>query len=179
LEAERARMEAVAAGVQSVNSLEELHRLTADVEGLMTLIFWGGAWCRKCTALKPKFVSLSQILMQEYSSSALQFVYADAKAVGSSRPDLPPSLALKEIAGIQSVPTFQCWRGGRVLRSYTAELEVKKVMPSVVRMVDECLTLTDAELLSEEAEADTVTEEGGGEEKLQSKWENFDEGKDK
>ncbi len=76
-------MEAVAAGVQSVNSLEELQQRMRNVEGqLTTLVFWGGSWCRKCTALKPKFVSLSQILTEQHDG-ALQFIYADAKAVGA------------------------------------------------------------------------------------------------
>ena len=120
-------MEAVAAGVVEVRSTEEWIQAADSTGEKMTVVFWGGPWCRKCQALKPKFVKLAGRFNKEGGDQ--QFIYADAKRVGAK--DLEPGK-------ISTVPTFQVWKDGKVLNQFVPGLNVNNVIPAVEAMIAEC-----------------------------------------
>jgi len=135
LEQERERMEAIAAGVIQIDRRHDFEdTVVKDASGRLIVVFWGGAWCRKCTALKPEFVKLTAEVTQEYGGDAVRAAYCDAKLIAKAT-DRPPSAILKEIAGVSIVPTVQCWRDGNVLEQYTAGSNRREVMPAVRKMV--------------------------------------------
>ena len=136
LQRERERMEAIADGVIHMDSRQEFEqKCVMDTTGRLMVVFWGGSWCRKCTALKPEFVKLTVELTREYGKNILS-AYCDAKAI-SRATDQPPSAILKDVAGVSVVPTIQCWRNGEILSEYVTGVEKKDVMPAVRKMVAE------------------------------------------
>ena len=59
-----------------------------------------------------QFVKLAGELKEEHGDG-IAFLYCDAKAIAKAT-DLPPSVILKNLAGVSIVPTLQCWRKGQV-----------------------------------------------------------------
>jgi thiol-disulfide isomerase/thioredoxin len=95
LNRDKERLEALAAGVIGVESLEQWEKLIAEnnADGHVSVVFWGGSWCRKCMALKPKYVKLAGEMTKEATEGTLRFYYADARGVaqkvGNSRAPPP------------------------------------------------------------------------------------------
>jgi len=55
LERDRERIEAIAAGVVQIDTRQDFEeKVLHDQSDRLMVIFWGGPWCRKCTALKPE-----------------------------------------------------------------------------------------------------------------------------
>lgn len=87
---QKAQLEEIAAGVKEIVSKEEWEAVVAQStqEDLVAVVFWGGSWCRKCQALKPKFVSLAANLGNEQAGK-LRFYYADARSIAKSVSPFP------------------------------------------------------------------------------------------
>jgi len=168
LNRDKERLEALAAGVIGVESLEQWEKLIAEnnADGHVSVVFWGGSWCRKCMALKPKYVKLAGEMTEEATEGTLRFYYADARGVaqkvGTSRatppprilPDElhpspsradrprvaaqsgePPSVFLKKLAGVGTVPTLQAYAGGELASEYVAGQKVNTVIPKAREMI--------------------------------------------
>jgi len=134
LERDRERIEAIAAGVVQIDSRQDFEeKVLHDQSDRLMVIFWGGPWCRKCTALKPEFVKLTAELSKVHGDNIL-CAYCDSKAIAKAT-DLPPSSILKNLAGVSIVPTLQCWRRGKVVEEFTSGKDKNEVMPAVRKMV--------------------------------------------
>jgi hypothetical protein len=80
-----------------------------------------------------KFVKLASELKEEHGDKIV-CAYCDAKAIAKAS-DLPPSVVLKNLAGVSIVPTLQCWRAGQVIAEYITGKDKNAVMPAVRKMV--------------------------------------------
>ena len=100
---------------------------------MLFVAFWGGSWCRKCTALKPAFVKTAAVLSEQFEGR-IQCIYCGAKAIAKAS-DMPPSIALEKLAGVKTVPTFQCWRNGQVVGEMVSACDRSSLLASLSEMV--------------------------------------------
>ena len=49
--------------------------------------------------------------------------------------DMPPSIALEKLAGVKTVPAFQCWRNGQVVGEMVSACDRSSLLASLSEMV--------------------------------------------
>ena len=72
--------------------------------------------------------------LKKKHGDSISLAYCDAKAIAKAT-DLPPSVILRNLAGVSIVPTLQCWRKGQVVAEHVTGKDRKAVMPAVREMV--------------------------------------------
>lgn len=125
LEQDRLALEAINAGVLDIVGEDAWREevIGAPPDRLVAVL-WGSKDCRKCKALKPKFIKLGAELKREITSDTI-FRYVDARAVGNAR----------QQAGVKVVPLLQCWRKGEIVESYLAEGQLPEAEQRIKEIV--------------------------------------------
>eukprot|EP00291_Cryptomonas_curvata_P007994 CAMPEP_0172184812 /NCGR_PEP_ID=MMETSP1050-20130122/19798_1 /TAXON_ID=233186 /ORGANISM="Cryptomonas curvata, Strain CCAP979/52" /LENGTH=160 /DNA_ID=CAMNT_0012858681 /DNA_START=114 /DNA_END=596 /DNA_ORIENTATION=+ len=113
LELDRLALEALNAGVLEIDSEEKWTTVVLDApRDRLVAVLWGSKDCRKCKALKPRFIKLAAGLVDNLPDT--EFHYVDARSVGNAR----------QQAGVRVVPLLQCWKNGGLVESFLAEGQI-------------------------------------------------------
>ena len=71
----------------------------AEAAGQPLAVLWTAGWCRKCTFLKPK---VARLQADPRLDGRVAWGYVDVNEV--------PRTLVKDLAGVDNMPTFQMWR---------------------------------------------------------------------
>lgn len=108
--------------VKALQDEEEFNEIMAAAGDKPIIVKFYAEWCRKCIAMRPKFLKLAAA----YGEQAV-FVKMDIEKFGE---------LAKNRAGVVAIPTFMVWKEGKPVDKYVAGSVISKVPGEIARMID-------------------------------------------
>ncbi len=118
----------VAGGVGELATEAEFDAMITAAKDTPVLIKFFAPWCRKCAALKPKYANLARAYGDRVIFIKLDVENKEVKKL------------IKERAGVNSIPTFQLWKSGKLEEQYVAGNSIPAVPKKLTELIDKHLS---------------------------------------
>jgi len=113
--------------VSELSTEEELDELLVAAGDLPVIVKFFAPWCRKCMALKPKYINLASVYGNRVVCAEMSVANAEVKEM------------IKDRMGVSQIPTWQVWKNKELADQYVAGKSIAAVPKALAQMVDQHL----------------------------------------